>query len=138
MSVRMRPRSSVASPAFAASDISKVLPDAVELAGGERIPSAATLWTAGVRVSPAVLTSYVKFVARASSSLGNFRAVLLFRCLLASRVTFVQSVVPSRWPTDLSSSAGSSRTVVITDLSSVFEHVAAGGGFQRRHACTTE
>ncbi|WP_406283535.1 NAD(P)/FAD-dependent oxidoreductase [Embleya sp. NBC_00896] len=32
--------------------ITKVLPDAVELAGGESVPSDACLWTTGVRVSP--------------------------------------------------------------------------------------
>ena len=33
-------------------EIVKVLPDAVELAGGESIPADAVLWTSGVRVSP--------------------------------------------------------------------------------------
>ena len=34
------------------ADIVKVLPDAVELSGGERIPTLAVLWAAGVRVPP--------------------------------------------------------------------------------------
>ncbi|WBB63905.1 FAD-dependent oxidoreductase [Streptomyces sp. WMMC500] len=35
----------------AGADVTKVLPGAVELAGGEQVPSDLTLWTAGVRVS---------------------------------------------------------------------------------------
>lgn len=33
-------------------EITKVLPDGIELAGGEIVPSDASVWTAGVRVSP--------------------------------------------------------------------------------------
>ncbi|GAB2667590.1 NAD(P)/FAD-dependent oxidoreductase [Nocardia goodfellowii] len=40
--------------------ITKVLPDAVELAGGELIPADLTLWTTGVRVSPLATESGIE------------------------------------------------------------------------------
>jgi NADH:ubiquinone reductase (H+-translocating) len=39
------------------ADIIKVLPDAVELSGGDRIPTVAVLWAAGVRVPPLAATA---------------------------------------------------------------------------------
>src|ERR1700754_1602383 len=55
-------------------------------------------------------------------------------------VTFIHSVVPSCCPTSLSRSAGSSKTVVIQDLSrcSVLQHISAGSRLQRSHARAAE
>ncbi|MFI9511131.1 NAD(P)/FAD-dependent oxidoreductase [Nocardia sp. NPDC052566] len=44
--------------------ITKVLPDAVELATGERVPADLTLWTTGVRVSPLATQAGIETDAR--------------------------------------------------------------------------
>jgi NADH dehydrogenase FAD-containing subunit len=48
----------------AGADVTKVLPDAVELAGGELIPSGATLWTGGTKGLPLAAGSGLTVDAR--------------------------------------------------------------------------